>query len=85
MIRDYLDEANVRLVGLNIRNLTGLNDKGEINLEACLKYMEWDIHLARALRLKTANLSRGKASVDGGSPSDAKAHPRCSVECSQRD
>ena len=64
MIRDYLDEANVRLVGLKVRNLTGLDDKGEINLEACLRYVEWDIHLARALRLKTANFRGGAPSVE---------------------
>jgi len=59
MIRDYFDQAGVTLVGLNIRDLTGLNDKGVSNLEACLRQVEWDIHLARSLRLKSANFLSG--------------------------
>ena len=72
MIREFLDEAEVTLVGLNVRNLTGLNDKGEVNPAFNLRQVEWDIHLARALRLACANFISGsrtnesrEALVDG--------------------
>ena len=59
VIRDYFDKANIALVGLNIRDLTGLNDKGIENLDFSLRQIEWDIHLARALRLQSANFKGG--------------------------
>lgn len=72
VIRELLDEVGVTLAGLNIRNLTGLNDKGEVNPAFSLRQVEWDIHLARALRLTCANFIGGprtdesrEALVDG--------------------
>ncbi len=59
MIRDYLDDAGVALMGLNVRDLTGLNAKGEVDPQFNLRQVEWDIHLARALRLRCANFLSG--------------------------
>ena len=59
MIRDFFDDAGVTLSGLNIRDLTGLNDKGVENIDANLRQVEWDIHLGRTLRLKSANFKGG--------------------------
>ena len=59
MIRDYFDRAGVALLGLQVRDLTGLNAKGEVDPEFNLRQVEWDIHLARALRLRCANFLGG--------------------------
>ena len=57
MVRECLQAAGVTLTGLNVRNLTGRKaDSDERNLPYNLGQVEWDIHLARALGLKTANL-----------------------------
>ena len=61
MVRRHLREAGIQLTGLNIRNLTGRKaDSDERNLSYNLYQVEWDIHLARALGLKTANLKGGE-------------------------
>ncbi len=60
LVRKHLLEAGIRLTGLNIRNLTGRKaDSDERNLDYNLYQVEWDIHLARALGLKSANLNGG--------------------------
>ena len=60
MVRECLQAAGVTLTGLNVRNLTGRKaDSDERNLHYNLGQVEWDIHLARALGLKTANLKGG--------------------------
>ncbi len=60
MVRERLDDAGVTLTGLNIRNLTGRKaDSDERNLPYNLRQVEWDIHLARALRITSANLKGG--------------------------
>ena len=60
MVRHHLDECGLTLTGLNIRNITGRKaDSDERNLNYNLRQIEWDIHLARALRLKTANTKGG--------------------------
>lgn len=64
MVRDHLDDAGLTLNGLNIRNITGRKaDSDEHNLQYNLRQIEWDIHLARALRLTTAN-TKGGARTD---------------------
>ncbi len=61
LVRQHLRETGIRLTGLNIRNLTGRKaDSDERNLDYNLYQVEWDIHLARALRLKSANLKGGE-------------------------
>lgn len=61
MVRDHLDEAGLTLTGLNVRNITGIKaDSDERNLNYNLRQVTWDIHLARALRLRTANTKGGK-------------------------
>lgn len=61
MVRDHLDEAGVTLTGLNVRNITGRKaDSDERNLQYNLRQVTWDIHLARALRLRAANTKGGK-------------------------
>ncbi len=60
MVRERLDHAGVALTSLNIRNLTGRNSStDQRDLRYNLRQVEWDIHLARALRLKCANLKGG--------------------------
>lgn len=60
MVRDRLENAGVTLSGLNIRNITGRKaDSDERNLRYNLRQVEWDVHLARALRLTSANLKGG--------------------------
>ena len=61
MVRRHLRETDIQLTGLNIRNLTGRKaDSDEHNLNYNLYQVEWDIHLARALGLKTASLKGGE-------------------------
>ena len=52
MIRDYFDDAGVVLMGLHVRDDPGSN----------FRQVEWDIHLARALRLRCANFLCGARS-----------------------
>ncbi|MDA0711109.1 MAG: sugar phosphate isomerase/epimerase [bacterium] len=64
MVRDRLAAAGVTLTGLNIRNITGRKaDSDERNLAYNLRQVTWDIHLARALRLTSAN-TKGGARTD---------------------
>ncbi len=64
MVREQLDASGVTLTGLNIRNITGRKaDSDERNLPYNLRQIEWDIHLTRALRLKSAN-TKGGARTD---------------------
>jgi sugar phosphate isomerase/epimerase len=61
MVRERLRTSGVRLAGFNIRNLTGMKaDSNERRLEYNLNQLRWDIHLGRALALKSANLSGGE-------------------------
>lgn len=61
MVRERLDNAGVTLSGLNIRNITGRKaDSDERNLGYNLRQITWDLHLAKALRLKSANTKGGK-------------------------
>ena len=63
-VREKLDETGITLSGLNIRNITGRKaDSDEHNLDYNLRQIEWDIHLARALRLSSAN-TKGGARTD---------------------
>jgi sugar phosphate isomerase/epimerase len=60
MVRDQLRAAGLRLSGFDIRPLTGRKaDSDERNLAYNLRQLEWDIHLGRALGLKSANLGGG--------------------------
>lgn len=60
MVREQLQAASLQLTGLNIRPLTGRKaDSDERNLGYNLRQLEWDIHLGRALGLRTANLCGG--------------------------
>ena len=60
MVRDHLQAAGLQLSGFNIRPLTGRKaDSDERNLGYNLRQLEWDIHLGRALGLKSANLIGG--------------------------
>ncbi len=52
MIRDYFDDAGVALMGLHVRDDPGSN----------LRQVEWDVHLARALRLRCASFLCGARS-----------------------
>ena len=52
MIRDYFDDAGVALMGLHVRDDPGSN----------FRQVEWDIHLARALRLQCASFLCGARS-----------------------
>ena len=64
MVRDHLSDAGLTLTGLNIRNITGQKgDTGERNLNYNTRQVTWDIHLARALGLKSAN-TKGGARTD---------------------
>ncbi|MBI2502621.1 MAG: sugar phosphate isomerase/epimerase [Candidatus Latescibacteria bacterium] len=59
-VREHVQAAGLRLSGLKIRPLTGRKaDSDERNLGYNLRQLEWDIHLARALGLRTANLCGG--------------------------
>ena len=49
MIRDYFDDAGVALMGLHVRDDPGSN----------FRQVEWDVHLARALRLRCASFLCG--------------------------
>ncbi len=60
MIRDYFDDAGVALMGLHVRDLTGVNRRGEV--ASNLRQVEWDVHLARALRLQCASFLSGARS-----------------------
>lgn len=60
MIRDYFDDAGVALMGLHVRDLTGVNRRGEV--ASNFRQVEWDIHLARALRLRCASFLSGARS-----------------------
>ena len=62
MIRDYFDDANVALMGLHVRDLTGVNRRGDAEPGFNLRQVEWDVHLARALRLRCANFLCGARS-----------------------
>ena len=59
MIRDYFDDAGVALMGLHVRDLTGVNRRGALDIGFNLRQVEWDIHLARALRLRCASFLCG--------------------------
>ncbi|MBM3277828.1 MAG: sugar phosphate isomerase/epimerase [Candidatus Handelsmanbacteria bacterium] len=60
MVRDQFKATGLRLSGFNIRPLTGRKaDSDERNLGYNLRQLEWDIHLGRALGLKSANLRGG--------------------------
>lgn len=59
LIRDYFDDAGVALMGLHVRDLTGLNNRGAVDPGSNLRQVEWDIHLARALRLRCASFLSG--------------------------
>ena len=52
MIRDYFDDAGVALMGLHVRDDPGSN----------FRQVEWDVHLARALRLRCASFLSGARS-----------------------
>ena len=66
MVRDHLDQTGLTLTGLNIRNMTGRKaDSDERNLPYNLRQIEWDIHLARALRLTSANIKGGDRTDEG--------------------
>ncbi len=60
MIRDYFDDAGVALMGLHVHDLTGVNRRGEV--VSNLRQVEWDVHLARALRLRCASFLCGARS-----------------------
>ena len=62
MIRDYFDDAGVALMGLHVRDLTGVNSRGAFDIGSNLRQVEWDVHLARALRLRCANFLCGARS-----------------------
>ena len=62
MIRDYFDDAGVALMGLHVRDLTGVNSRGAFDPGSNLRQVEWDVHLARALRLRCANFLCGARS-----------------------
>ena len=62
MIRDYFDDAGVALMGLHVRDLTGVNRRGDVVPGFNLRQVEWDIHLARALRLRCASFLSGARS-----------------------
>ncbi len=60
MVRSAIADAGMQLASLNIRNLTGRKaDSDERNLAYNLRQLEWDIHLGRALGVKTLNTSGG--------------------------
>ena len=60
MVRSAIADAGMRLSCFNIRNLTGRKaDSDERNLAYNLRQLEWDIHLGRALGVKTLNTSGG--------------------------
>ncbi|MCE2449903.1 MAG: sugar phosphate isomerase/epimerase [Candidatus Latescibacteria bacterium] len=64
MVRTVIADAGVQLAGFNIRNLTGRKaDSDERNLAYNLRQLEWDIHLGRALGVKTMN-TKGGARTD---------------------
>ena len=62
LIRDYFDDAGVTLMGLHVRDLTGLNNRGALDPGSNFRQVEWDIHLARALRLRCASFLCGARS-----------------------
>ncbi|MDE2889881.1 MAG: sugar phosphate isomerase/epimerase [Gemmatimonadota bacterium] len=60
MVRAAIAGAGMQLSGFNIRNLTGRKaDSDERNLAYNLRQLEWDVHLGRALGVKTMNTSGG--------------------------
>ena len=64
MVRTAIADAGLTLAGFNIRNLTGRKaDSDERNLAYNLRQLEWDIHLGRALGVKTLN-TKGGARTD---------------------
>ena len=64
MVRTAIADADLQLAGFNIRNLTGRKtDSDERNLAYNLRQLEWDIHLGRALGIKTLN-AKGGARTD---------------------
>ena len=54
MIRDYFDDESVALMGLHVRDDPGSN----------FRQVEWDVHLARALRLRCASFLCGARSPE---------------------
>lgn len=65
MVRQQLQEAGLQLSGFNIRPLTGRKaDSDERNLGYNLRQLEWDIHLGRALGLKSAHLLGGARTAE---------------------
>jgi sugar phosphate isomerase/epimerase len=72
MVRDQLKAAGLQPSGFNIRPLTGRKaDSDERNLAYNLRQIEWDIHLGRALGLRTASLKGGART--GEARSDLRA------------
>ena len=60
MVRETITGADMALAGLNIRPLTGRKaDSDEHNPAYNLRQLEWDLHLARALKLNEASLKGG--------------------------
>ena len=65
MVRDRLEGAMIKLSGLTVRSLTGRKaDSDERNLAYNLRQIEWDIHLARAIRTKNVALSGGAKGLE---------------------
>lgn len=63
MVRDAIKASGLALTGFNIRNLTGRKaDSDERNLGYNLRQLEWDIHLGRALGLRTMSTKGGDRS-----------------------
>ena len=60
-VRTWIAESSLTLTGLNIRDLTGRKaDTNERNLTYNLHQIEWDMHLAHALRLRSVNVKGGR-------------------------
>ena len=65
MVRNHLQLASVLLTGLNVRELTGRKaDSDERNLSYNLRQLQWDIHLGRALGVKTVALRGGARTAE---------------------
>ena len=59
-VRQWIADSGIVLTGLNIRDLTGRKaDTNERNLRYNLHQLEWDMHLAHALRLGCVNIQGG--------------------------
>jgi len=58
-VREHLTERHLALSGLNVRNITGKDANGDRSLRDNLSQLDWDIDLARALGLGSANTKGG--------------------------